>query len=538
MNLLKFLPGTIKGRLLVSSTATLFLIQIIIICVFFWDMHERWTETGLKFSAIKIINTVRILNNTPPELRKSLIRGQTGRSSFFLLTDKPLETSIRNRSLESKIESSLNLASGAVNLMTDDAPEYYVDDFPIPNDGEIFVDDKSSRSNWLNRVTNLFYSEKMGEAADVLAERSEISDEGRLVASGASKSRKSSFVRYEDYDSLMTMDEMTGKFMIPASYLESHVPSSHGTVLLNDGKYLAFVYFRPDVIIPTVTPRVFYTIVFASLFGAFLLFFLVRGFTQPLHTLTTQVNRLSHDYESKPLPVSGPEEIKDLLESFNRMQERITTFIQDRTRILAAISHDLKTPLTSIVLRAEMLPDSEDKNKLIDTVSNMSKMVRATLDFARSEENREECRELRLSSLVESIVSDYQDNGHDVVFMEEGEFKKANTFLCRPTEIHRILQNLIDNSLSYGTSVTVRLVENTDAIKLSVEDNGPGIPEDQQENVFKPFMRLDKARSTDDAHVGLGLSIVRNLVLKQGGIIEIGNVAPHGLRIAITYPLN
>ena len=180
---------------------------------------------------------------------------------------------------------------------------------------------------------------------------------------------------------------------------------------------------------------------------AFLLFFLVRGFTQPLHTLTKQVNRLSHDYESKPLPVTGPEEIKDLLESFNRMQERITTFIQDRTRILAAISHDLKTPLTSIVLRAEMLPDCEDKNKLIDTVSNMSKMVRATLDFARSEENREECRELRLSSLLESIASDYQDNGHDVSFAEESVFKNANTFLCRPTEMHRILQNLIDNSL-------------------------------------------------------------------------------------------
>ncbi len=539
MSFLKLLPGTIKGRLLVSSTATLFLIQIIIICVFFWDMHERWTETGLKFSAIKIINTVRILNNTPPELRKSLIRGQTGRSSFFLITDKPLETSIRNNSLESKIESSLNLTEGAVNLMTDDAPEYYADDFPVPNDSEIFVDDKRTRPNWLNRVIRLFYPEKMDEvAADALAGSSEIASERRLSAAETPKNRKPAFIRYEDQPSLMTMDEMTGHFMIPASYLESHVPSSHGTVLLNDGKYLAFVYFRPDVIIPTVTPRVFYTIVFASLFGAFLLFFLVRGFTQPLHTLTTQVNRLSHDYESKPLPVKGPEEIRDLLESFNRMQERITTFIQDRTRILAAISHDLKTPLTSIVLRAEMLPDGEDKTKLIDTVSNMSKMVRATLDFARSEENREECRELRLSSLVESIVSDYQDNGHDVVFEEGGDFKKANTFLCRPTEIHRILQNLIDNSLCYGTRVKVMLLESVESIKLSVEDNGPGIPEDQQENVFKPFMRLDKARSTDDAHVGLGLSIVRNLVLKQGGVIEIGNVEPHGLRIAITYPLN
>ena len=537
MSLFRLLPGTIKGRLLLSSTATLFLIQIIIICVFFWDMHERWTETGLKFSAIKIINTARILNNTPPELRKSLLRGQNGRSSFFLITDKPLETAVRNRSMESKIESSLALDAGAVNMMTDDAPDYYADDFPVPNDGEIFVDDRRGSGN---RFFGIFASRraKAETAAAPEVMMYERAAEEPADAMVSAQSLKKSFIRYEDHSSLMTMDEMADKVMIPASYLESHVPSSHGTVLLNDGKYLAFAYFRPDVIIPTVTPRVFYTIVFASLFGAFLLFFLVRGFTQPLHTLTKQVNRLSHDYESKPLPVTGPEEIKDLLESFNRMQERITTFIQDRTRILAAISHDLKTPLTSIVLRAEMLPDCEDKNKLIDTVSNMSKMVRATLDFARSEENREECRELRLSSLVESIASDYQDNGHDVSFTEESAFKNANTFLCRPTEMHRILQNLIDNSLCYGTQVKVRLQENSDAIRLMVEDNGPGIPEDQQENVFKPFMRLDKARATDDAHVGLGLSIVRNLVLKQGGSIDIENIKPHGLRIAITYPLN
>ena len=251
------------------------------------------------------------------------------------------------------------------------------------------------------------------------------------------------------------------------------------------------------------------------------------------------MNQWTADNEAdKSLLASIPEDDPQYNEVLNRMQERITTFIQDRTRILAAISHDLKTPLTSIVLRAEMLPDCEDKNKLIDTVSNMSKMVRATLDFARSEENREECRELRLSSLVESIASDYQDNGHDVSFTEESAFKNANTFLCRPTEMHRILQNLIDNSLCYGTQVKVRLQENSDAIRLMVEDNGPGIPEDQQENVFKPFMRLDKARATDDAHVGLGLSIVRNLVLKQGGSIDIENIKPHGLRIAITYPLN
>ena len=91
-------------------------------------MHERWTETGLKFSAIKIINTARIMNNTPPELRKSLLRGQNGRSSFFLITDKPLETAVRNRSMESKIENSLELDAGSVNMMTDDAPDYHADD--------------------------------------------------------------------------------------------------------------------------------------------------------------------------------------------------------------------------------------------------------------------------------------------------------------------------------------------------------------------------------------------------------------------------
>ncbi len=532
MNLHNFIPRTLKGRFFLGSTISLFALQIIIIIVFVWDINDTWTDNNLKFSLVKLTSIARIIDATPDNIQRESAKSQSSHGLVVYISDLPIETTVRNNSFEQKLSDAVGISEGSVRIMTDDTPELNIDEFPIPKEEDFIDNFENKKRPWYMRILGYFGIYTAPEAFEL--SKNDTHNNKFATSMDKKKMHRSRVLRNTP---TMSIEDFYKKAKISERFMEKNSLSMHGSIKLSNNKYLVFAKFRPHHFLPKISSRVFYAIVFTSILGAFILYLLVQELTMPLAKLTSQVNILSRDYESKPLPIQGPDEIQDLLRSFNRMQERITTFIQDRTRILASISHDLKTPLTSLMLRAELMPDSEDKTKLLSTINNMTKMVRATLDFARSEENGEKSRELHLPSLIDSIVNDYQDNNKEVSFEELSEYNKVKHFLCKPTEMHRILQNLIDNGLCYGSKVSVSLEESPDEVIITITDNGPGIPEDKQESVFKPFMRLDEVRPTDNAHVGLGLSIVRNLVYKQGGVISLANITPHGLSVKITYKI-
>ena len=214
------------------------------------------------------------------------------------------------------------------------------------------------------------------------------------------------------------------------------------------------------------------------------------------------------------------------------MQQRLNRFVQDRTQMLGAISHDLRTPLTSLRLRCEFIADGEDKEKMLETLAQMEEMLKATLSFARDDYSGEATREVDLQSLLQSLSDDYQDQGHKV------ELKAADKVIysCRPALLRRAIQNLVDNALHYAGDAEMTLESEGEWLKIAILDNGPGIAEEWLEQVFKPFVRLDPARNMEAGNVGLGLSIARTLIHQHGGELTLSNRPQGGLCATIALP--
>jgi signal transduction histidine kinase len=263
-----------------------------------------------------------------------------------------------------------------------------------------------------------------------------------------------------------------------------------------------------------------------------LMIWLLRRALRPLKQLATNAERLGRGEDIEPLEESGPGEVRGSIVAFNRMQTRLNRFVQDRTRMLAAISHDLRTPITSLRLRSEFLPDGEDKDRIQQTLQQIEQMLSATLSFAREEGTQEPTRELDLVSLIESLCDDYSDMGEQVLCLASGR----EVYPCRPASLRRVLQNLISNAIKYAGSAEVSLEREDQQLVIRVCDNGPGIDSTQLEEVFKPFVRLDEARNTESGSVGLGLSIARTLIHQHGGELTLHNRPQGGLEARIILP--
>ena len=258
----------------------------------------------------------------------------------------------------------------------------------------------------------------------------------------------------------------------------------------------------------------------------------VRWITRPLKTLADAADRLGADIERPPLAEDGPLEVSRAARAFNTMQRRLIAFIRDRTRILAAMSHDLKTPITRLRLRAELLDDPELRARFEKDLAEMESMVSATLDFMRGAENREPRQPVDIMALLESLQADAAElNGRVEI---EGAASKP--YHGHAQALKRCLSNLIDNAVRYGKAATVRVADSPSALQIRVRDEGPGIPEAQLERVFEPFHRLEESRSRDTGGTGLGLGIARNIARAHGGDIVLRNVPEGGLEAVLTLP--
>jgi signal transduction histidine kinase len=259
----------------------------------------------------------------------------------------------------------------------------------------------------------------------------------------------------------------------------------------------------------------------------------VRRLTAPLRELALAADRLGRGESVPSIADAGPEEVRRTTRAFNRMQERLKRFVDDRTRMLAAISHDLRTPITTLRLRAEFVEDDETRSKMIETLDELQRMVEATLTFVREEASSEETRTVDLAALAESVVDDLADLGRDAS-MGAAE---RQPYACRPVALKRALRNLVENAIAYGRRARVALTRTADELVITVDDDGPGIASDEIERVFAPFVRLEPSRNQETGGIGLGLAIARNIARAHGGDISLVNRTEGGLRASLRLPV-
>lgn len=261
---------------------------------------------------------------------------------------------------------------------------------------------------------------------------------------------------------------------------------------------------------------------------------LVRRVTRPLAQLASAAESLGRGADTKPLPEEGPLDIRRTTEAFNRMQERLQRFIRDRTQMLAAISHDLRTPITSIRLRAEFIEDTELRDRIIATLAEMQRMTEATLAFAREDVTAEPSRVVDIAALVDSVAADLADTDMDIAC----DPAERIDITGRPDALKRVFRNLIENAVAYGQRARVAISALQGDAIIVIEDDGPGIPETERERVFEPFVRLEESRNQQTGGIGLGLAIARTIVRAHGGDIALDNAAGGGLRVTVTLPLD
>jgi signal transduction histidine kinase len=241
---------------------------------------------------------------------------------------------------------------------------------------------------------------------------------------------------------------------------------------------------------------------------------------------------------ANPLPEKGPTEVATAARAFNTMAERIRRFVSDRTQMLAAIGHDLRTPITRLRLRAEFLEDEELRKKMLADLAEMEAMVTTTLTFARDDAATEPSVPLDLAALCRTVLDEAQDAHPDV---EESAFTYRGperlTVHARPVALKRALANLVGNALAYGGAARVKLDPPAGGIaRLEVQDDGPGVPETELEAVFAPFRRLEGSRNRETGGVGLGLPIARNILRAHGGDVVLRNKPGGGLSALVTLP--
>ena len=260
----------------------------------------------------------------------------------------------------------------------------------------------------------------------------------------------------------------------------------------------------------------------------------VRNQTKLLRTLADASERFGRGEKVEPLPTRGPSEVTAATQAFNTMQERLTQFIAERMRLLAAISHDLRTPLTTLRLKAELLSDEEARDDLVTTIEELSSIAEAALSFTRAEAASEPTVELDLAAPVGEVMREFQLAGSDVA----GDRLDTVLAPCRPVSLKRALRNLVENAVRYGGSARISVYREGDEAVIDVVDHGPGIPDDRIDDAFKPFVRLEESRNTETGGIGLGLAIALGIVHAHGGTLRLTNRPEGGLCARIRLPVS
>lgn len=259
----------------------------------------------------------------------------------------------------------------------------------------------------------------------------------------------------------------------------------------------------------------------------------MRRAIAPLRLLSDAANRFARDAHTPPLEEKGPAEIRLAIAAFNRMQDSLKRLMENRSKMLAGVSHDLRTPLTLLRLRIEGVENDDERARMLASVADMEGMLGAALDFARDTGRTEARRRTDITALLASIVDDMADAGRDVTM------RPSDPAICpvQPAALKRALTNLIDNAVKFGGHVEVQVSARGGRIDIQIDDQGPGIPEDMLEKVFEPFVRIEESRNSETGGTGLGLSIAMATLRNHGGDIRLSNRPEGGLTARVSLPL-
>ena len=277
------------------------------------------------------------------------------------------------------------------------------------------------------------------------------------------------------------------------------------------------------------------TVLFGVISVTLLGLWAARTLTAPLSSFAKAAESFSLNGSAAPLPERGPEEIRSVARALNRMRERITGLIDNRTKMLAAISHDLRTPITRMRLRSEFIEDETQRARMLGDLDQMRSMLESVLSFLRNDRRLEQMTLVDVASTLQLITDQFTDMGHKVAYAGPEHVMAT----ARPDDLHRSVTNLVENAVRFGGQATVSLGVSPDHITIDVEDDGPGISDADKANVLEPFVRGDGARNMDEAEgFGLGLSITNAIVIAHGGALSLHDRQPHGLVVRIRLPVS
>jgi signal transduction histidine kinase len=293
-------------------------------------------------------------------------------------------------------------------------------------------------------------------------------------------------------------------------------------------------------IMPDLRPRPFWIgawmamVLFAVISVTLLGLWAARVLTAPLSAFARAAESFSLNGAAAPLPERGPEEIRSVAKALNRMRERITALIDDRTKMLAAISHDLRTPITRMRLRSEFIEDDAHRSRMLDDLDQMRSMLESVLSFLRNDRKLESMTLVDIATTLQLVTDQFADMGHTVAYDGPGHAMAT----VRHDDLHRSVTNLVENAVRFGAEATIRLRMSPHSATIEVEDDGPGISDARKDVMLEPFVRGDDARNMDEAAgFGLGLSIARAIVLAHGGELSLHDRQPHGLIVRVELPV-
>jgi len=276
------------------------------------------------------------------------------------------------------------------------------------------------------------------------------------------------------------------------------------------------------------------TLLFAVISVTLLGLWAARALTAPLSSFAKAAETFSLSGAAAPLPERGPEEIRAVAKALNRMRQRIAGLIDDRTRMLAAISHDLRTPITRMRLRSEFIEDETHRSRMLADLDQMRSMLESVLSFLRNDGKFESMTLVDIASTLQLVADQFADMGHRVTYIGPDHAMA----MARPEDLHRSVTNLVENAVRFGAEVTMSLELSADYALIDVADDGPGISDAQKDSMLEPFVRGDDARNMDEAAgFGLGLSIARAIAIAHGGELSLHDGKPRGLVVRMRIPL-
>ncbi|WP_292184685.1 ATP-binding protein, partial [Mesorhizobium sp.] len=258
----------------------------------------------------------------------------------------------------------------------------------------------------------------------------------------------------------------------------------------------------------------------------------LRRLTAPYRMMETAVNRIGKDLKSPPIAESGSREVRAAAKAINAMQARLREYVEDREHLAAALAHDLRTPMTRMRLRLELLRKSAVREALAHDLADVESIASSVIDFATFEVTEEKNERIDFWSLVESIADGYED-----VSFDDNTRSRGLICMARPVALKRCVTNLVQNAVTYGKKAHLSLSRSENMILLTIRDEGPGIPQAQIDAVFGSFVRLEQSRNRQTGGLGLGLTIARNIARAAGGDIRLSNNPGGGLLTQLRLPL-